>query len=364
MRFLHVSRVLAIIKRTIRNRVKPENYALSANAVADLTRSKSELILENAFLRQQLIILQRQVKRPLPKPRERVILVGLASRLNAWKEALLIVQPDTMIRWHRDLFKWLWKRKSKSAKKPGRKRLLRSVIEMIQRMAQENHTWGAERIRGELLKLGLRVAKSTIQKYIRLVRKPASPDQNWLTFLHNHAGEIWACDFLQTYDLFFRALFVFVIIELGSRRIIHFAVTRHPADAWVAQQLREATPYGLKPRFLIRDRDGKFGEIFQRVVKGTGIDILLTPPRAPQANAVCERFWGSLRRECLDFFILLGEQHLYRVVREYVYYYNEARPHQGIDQQIPDDSQDLNKDGQIVSFPVLGGLHHDYRRTA
>ena len=128
--------------------------------------------------------------------------------------------------------------------------------------------------------------------------------------------------------------------------------------------MREATPYGLKPRFLIRDRDGKFGEIFRRVVKGTGIDVLLTPPRAPQANAVCERFWGSLRRECLDFFILLGEQHLYRVVREYVHYYNEARLHQGIDQQIPDDSRSPNKDGQIVSFPVLGGLHHDYHRAA
>jgi putative transposase len=170
--------------------------------------------------------------------------------------------------------------------------------------------------------------------------------------------------FLQTYDLFFRALFVFVIIELGSRRIIHFAVTRHPTDAWVAQQLREATPYDQKPRFLIRDRDGKFGEMFRRVVEGTGIDVLLIPPRAPQANAVCERFWGSLRRECLDFFILLGERHLRRVVREYIRYYNGARPHQGIDQQIPNDSQCLNKDGQIVTSPVLGGLHHDYRRAA
>ena len=178
MRFLHFSHVLEIIKQTIRSRVKPENYTLSANAVADLTRSKSELILENAFLRQQLIILQRQVKRPLPRPRERVILVGIASRLKSWKQALLIVQPDTMIRWHRDLFKWLWKRKSKSAKKPGRKPLLRSVIALIQRMAQKNRTWGAERIRGELQKLGIRVAKSTILKYIRRVRKPAAPDQN------------------------------------------------------------------------------------------------------------------------------------------------------------------------------------------
>ncbi len=148
MRFLHLSYVLKIIKQTIRNWVKPESYALSANVVTDLTRSKSELILENAFLRQQLIILDRQVKRPQLRPHERVLLVALASRLKTWKQALLIVQPDTMIRWHRDLFKWLWKRKSKSAKKPGRKPLLRSVIALIQRMAQENRTWGAERIRG------------------------------------------------------------------------------------------------------------------------------------------------------------------------------------------------------------------------
>jgi putative transposase len=152
-------------------------------------------------------------------------------------------------------------------------------VDLIQRMARENRTWGAGRIRGELLKLGFQVAKSTILKYIRLVRKPTAPDQTWLTFLHNHAAEIWACDFLQTYDLFFRALFVFVIVELKSRRVVHFAVTRHPTDAWVVQQLREATPYGESPRFLIRDRDGKFGELFRRVVKGRSIDVLLTPCR-------------------------------------------------------------------------------------
>jgi putative transposase len=150
----------------------------------------------------------------------------------------------------------------KPPKRGGRPALLKGLVDLIQRMARENWTWGAERIRGELLKLGIRVAKSTILKYIRLVREPAAPDQTWLTFLHNHASEIWACDFLQTYDLFFRALFVFVIIELKSRRVVHFAVTRHPTDAWVTQQLREATPFGVQPRCLIRDRDRKFGEAF------------------------------------------------------------------------------------------------------
>jgi putative transposase len=293
-----------------------------------------------------------------------VLLVALASRLRAWKQALLIVQPDTLLRWHRDLYRWLWKRKSRSTKKPGRKSLRKGLVDLIQQMARENRTWGAERIRGELLKLGIHVAKSTILKYIRLVRRPASPDQTWLTFLHNHASEVWACDFLQTYDFLFRALYVFVIVELGSRRIVHFAVTRHPTDKWVAQQLREATPFGEKPRYLIRDRDGKYGETFRRVAAGTNIDVLLTPVRAPQANAICERFWGSLRRECLDYFILLGERHLYRIVGEYVGYFNNARPHQGINQRIPCELERSSGEGEVIALPVLGGLHHDYRRAA
>jgi putative transposase len=314
-------------KKTIQSWIKPDSHTLFTNAAVDLTRSKRELILENTFLRQQLIILDRQVKRPKAKPRERVLLVLLASRLRSWKQALLIVQPDTLIRWHRDIYRWLWKRKSKPKGKPGRKPLLRSVIELIKRMARENRAWGAERIRGELLKLGLKVARSTIQKYIRLVRRPTSPDQNWLTFLHNHASEIWACDYLQTFDVFFRALFVFVIVELRSRRVVHFVVTRHPTDAWVTRQIREATPFGQKPRFLIRDRDRKFGTTFHHFVTGNNIHALVTPYRTPQANAICERFWGSLRRECLDFFVLLGKGHLYRIVKEYVTYFNGARPH-------------------------------------
>ena len=359
-----LSRLLPTAKQRLRDLVKPDNYALATNVMADLTRSKTELILENAFLRQQLIILDRQVKRPLARPRERVLLVVLASRLRAWKQALLIVQPATLIRWQQNLYRWLWKRKSEPPRRGGRPPLLKGLVDLIQRIARENRTWGAERIRGELLKLGIRVARSTILRYIQLVRKPASPDQTWLTFLHNHASQVWACDFLQTFDILFRALFVFVIVELDSRRVVHFAVTRHPTDAWVAQQLREATPFGVKPRFLIRDRDRKFGEAFGRVVKGTSIDILLTPYRSPQANAICERFWGSLRRECLDFFILPGERHLHRVVKEYVAYFNDARPHQGIGQRIPGEPEPSAGQGEIIAFPVLGGLHHDYRRAA
>ena len=184
-------------------------------------------------------------------------------------------------------------------------------------MAKDNRTWGAERIREELLKLGIKVAKSTIQTIREPATLPVPTKQTWATFLRNHAKDIWAVDFLQTYDLFFRAIFVFVVIELGSRRLFHFRVTRSPNDAWVAQQLREATPFGQGPCFLIRDNDNKFGHAFDRVAKGTGIEVLTTPYKAPKANAICERFLGSVRRECLDFFLILNERHLHKSMKQY-----------------------------------------------
>jgi putative transposase len=349
------------IKRSLRQLTKPDTHSLALNAVLDMTRSRSELVLENALLRQQLAVLQRQAQRPKLSWRDRALIVFLASKLRSWRQALIIVQPDTVLRWHRDLFRRIWKRKTKPAKKPGRPPLAKEVVALIKQMAEENHTWGAKRIRGELLKLGLRVSRSAIQKYIKEIRKSLPSKQNWSTFLRNHASQIWACDFLQTYDVFFRTVFVFVIIELGSRRVVHFGVTRHPTDRWIAQQLRNATPFGEGPRFLIRDNDRKYGPSFNRVA--AGIDILRTPYRAPKANAICERFLGSLRQECLDYFLILGEKHLYRVVKEYKQYFNLARPHQGIEQRIPCRSerpQTPPVNGTLASRPLLSGLHHDY----
>lgn len=236
-------------------------------------------------------------------------------------------------------------------------------------MALNNRLWGTKRIRDELRKLGYRLTKRTVAKYIRQVRPthpPRKPNQTWGSFLKNHAHDIWACDLLQTYDVCFRTLFVFFMIELGSRRVVHFAVTRSPSDAWVAQQLREATPFDTRPRFLIRDNDRKYGIEFARAA--SGIDILRTPICAPRANAVCERFLGSVRRECLDHVIVFNERHLHRVVKEYVDYFNTARPHQGIAGQNPTPSTRSDcqsaSDSKIVAFPVLGGLHYDYRRRA
>lgn len=190
---------------------------------------------------------------------------------------------------------------------------------------------------------------------------PRPSGQTWETFLKNHASEIWACDFVQTYDVFFRTIFVFFIIELGSRRVVHFGVIRSPSDVWSAQQWRNATPFEEGPRFLIRDNDDKFGSHFSDVTGS--IDVLNTPVRAPKANAACECFIGSVRRECLDHIIILNERHPRRLVREYVDYFNHARPHQGIDRiPVPPETNRnaaAQTDQPVLAVPVLGGLHHD-----
>jgi transposase InsO family protein len=229
-------------------------------------------------------------------------------------------------------------------------------------MARENHLWGAERIRGELLKLDIEVSKRTVQTYLPKARRQSG--QSWATFLRNHAADIWACDFTVVHDLLFRALYIFAVIELETRRIVHVAVTRSPTDAWVAQQLREATPWNHRPKYLIHDRDTKYGAHFTSVA--AGIQELRTPHRAPRANAVCERWIGSLRRECLDHTLIFHRNHLHRVVKEYVDYYNRSRPHQGIRQRIPAGhrTNDPAQSGRIIATPVLGGLHHSYSRLA
>jgi len=330
----------------------------------DLVRSRAQLLAENALLRQQLLVLRRSVARPTVTRADRVLLVLLASRVRTWRQALLLVQPETLLRWHRAGFRALWRRRSRPG--PGRPPLAVETVALIRRMATENPLWGAERIRGELGKLGIRAAKRTIQTYLPRPRAPRPRGQTWATFLRNHTHEIWACDFLPVTDLLFRPLFAFFLVELGSRRVVHVAATRHPSDAWVAQQLREATPFGQCPRYLIHDNDSKFGAEFARVAAASGVEILRTPFRAPRANAVCERFLGSVRRECLDHLLVLGERHLTRVLREYVAYFNRARPHQGLGQTVPEPPTHKtgSRQGPISAVPILSGLHHTYLRAA
>lgn len=206
---------------------------------------------------------------------------------------------------------------------------------------------------------------------MRAIRKREQPNQNWLTFIRNQANRVWAYDLLQTYDLFFRTIFIFVILEVESRRIIHVAVPHHPSDIWLAQQLREATPVGQSPRYHIHDRASNYGESFARAARTSGITVLKTPYRAPKANAICERFMGSLRRECLDHMLILSERHLQRIVTEYIAYFNQMRPHQGIGQRIPEPEAapfigiiGTASAGRIIGRSILAGLHHDYRRAA
>ncbi len=232
-------------------------------------------------------------------------------------------------------------------------------------MARDNPLWGAERIRGELLKLKIRLAKRTIQKYMGQARPPRPPSQSWRTFLHNHAHEIWACDFLPVTDLFFRQLYAFVIVELSSRKIVHVGVTHHPTDAWTAQQLRDATPFDRAPTYLLRDNDAKFGAQFGRVAAGTSITVLKTPVQAPNANAICERLMRSIRQECFDHVFVMNERHASKLLKQYVAYYNRFRPHQGIGQVTPVQAEEPPiSGGKITAFPILGGLHHHYARVA
>ena len=356
------------LRRRLLAATRPAAAPLVTGTVADLARTKPELLAENALLRQQLIILQRRVKRPRCTPVDRAVLVLLASRLPRWRQALLVVQPDTLLRWHRQLFRQFWRRKSRATAPAHHPPLTPETIALIREMAAANRLWGAERIRGELLKLDILVAKSTVQKYLRQAGPPRRSSQTWATFLRNHAHDVWACDFLPITDLLFRPLYAFFVIALGSRRVVHVGVTRQPTDAWVAQQLREATPFDQQPQYLVRDNDSKYGRAFTRVAEASGIAVLRTAFRAPKENAICERFLGSVRRECLDHVLVLGEAHLRRILREYVAYFNAARPHQGLQQRIPDPTEVgvlwPEAGGTVRAVAVLGGLHHTYRRVA
>lgn len=310
-----------------------------------------------------MIVLNRQVKRAKFTLGDRFRLVFLSRLTDFWHTALHVIQPETLLRWHRTLFRLYWKRKTKS--KERKPRIPQETIDLIKQMAIENPRWGAKKIRGELLKLEIYVHKYTIKRYMRKVRKLNS-GQNWATFLKNHASEIWACDFTTVHTFFFKPIYILVFMELQTRKIVHTAVTTNPNDEWTAQQLKEATPWDNRPKYLIRDNDNKFGKRFSAVAEATNIDELTTPFQAPKANAICERFMGSLKRECLDFSLILHPYQLRRIVNAYVDYYNQSRPHQGIGQHIPAQfnmprAQPAKKPkGKVIATPVLNGLHHTY----
>src|SRR6266571_2128343 len=299
-------------------------------------RPRQDLVLENLLLRHQLTVLTRptRTRRPARLRAWDKLLWILARRWCArWREHLTLVTRDTVVRWHRQGWRLFWRWKSRS--RGGRPHLSREVQELITTMSRENRLWGTERIRGELLKLGIVVSNRCIRRYRwRGPRRP--PSQTWRTFLSNHAHHLWAADLLTVQTLTFKTLYVLVFIAHGRRKLVHVNVTANPTAAWVWRQLIEATPWGSKPRHLLRDRDAVYGRDFRRRARRIGIDAIATPVRSPRANAVVERVIGTLRRECLDHMIIRDEDHLLSVLREFVTYYNHDRPHRTLGLQTPE----------------------------
>lgn len=336
---------------------------------ATLFRNRTTLAAENLFLRKQLALYREREQRAKPTTAaDRFVFCQLA-RCFDWRNALVIVKPATLIGWHRAAFRMFWRWKSRPV---GRPSLSREVINLIRRMATENPTWGEERIADELsLKLQIQVSPRTVGKYIK--RSPCrqgGSGQRWSTLLHNHAYEIVACDFFVAVTASFRILYVFVALEIGSRRLVHFNVTEHPTAEWTLQQLREALPGDKNYKFLLHDRHKTFSADLDAEVASWDIQVIRTPVRMPTANAHCERLIGSIRRECLDFLIPLNAAHLRRFLRAWVRHYNRGRPHQSLGPGIPDPVPPLSSahgktpplcSTSVIGDPILGGLHHEYR---
>ena len=338
-------------------------------ALRTACRRRGDLVLENLLLRHQLAVLARPTRqrRHVRFRRGDKLFWVLVRRLRRdWRRHLVVVTPDTVVRWHRAGWRLYWRWRSRSP--GGRPRLSPEVQELIARMSRENPLWGSERIRGELLKLGIAVSNRSIRRY-RWRTPPRAPSQTWRTFLANHAHAIWAADLLVVQTLTFKTLYVLLFIAHGRRELVHLAVTAHPTAAWVWRQVVEATPWGRRPKYLIRDRDRVYGCDFRERAKARGIQTVRTPVRAPRANAVAERVIGTLRRECLDHVIPLDDRHLRRILAEYADYYNRDRPHRTLRLQTPR-PQERPRAGPAPAFqsirarPVLGGLHHVYEAAA
>lgn len=324
--------------------------------------SRSNLIIENLALRQQLTVQQRTIKRPKLKRKDRLFWAWLSQIWPDWKSTLIVVKPETVIKWHRQGFKLYWRWKSRAGK-AGRPKISREIRDLIRQMSRENPTWGAPRIQSELKLLGHEAADSTVAKYMIKHKKP--PSQTWRSFLKNHVKQIAAVDFFTVPTVRFQILYCFIVLRHHRRRIVHFNITMHPTARWTAQQITEAFPYDTVPKYLIRDRDGIYGNFFQQRVKNMGIREVLIAPKSPWQNPYCERVIGSIRRECLDHFIIPNENHLCRILKDYMDYYNNCRTHLSLDRNSPSlrDIEPPSK-GKVISIPQVGGLHHVYKRVA
>jgi putative transposase len=348
--------------------------------------SRTGLALENAALRQQLTICQRTQKRGHLRCQDRIFWVVLRKIWSAWDRSLIIVKLETVTAWHRQGFKLLWRRRSRD-RHVGRPRIPREHRAFIRCISGDHPEWGEDRIAEEFAaKFGIHHSARTIRRSMVPRQGPHRGKQTWHTFIQNHAKEVWACDFLTQYTAFFAVVYVFVIMEVGSRRIVHVNVTANPTLAWVKQQVREAMAWDQTPRFLVHDNEGIFGQFGTSVKverdgrtrsyrchldrwlhEVMGIKGLPIPYGATNATPHVERFMRTLREEALNHFVFLSIDHVRRAVTEFIRYYNGARPSQAI-HGIPDSYPELKepppKSGRLVALPVLGGIQHDYRLAA
>ena len=341
----------------------PFGYLLSA-VIASLAasfRSRAALQLEILALRPQIGILQRSVKRAQLTPLDRLLWAWLCSVWKDWQSGLFIMKASTVVGWHHKgfrLFSWKIRRG-----KPGRPSVPKEIRELIRIMSRDNPIWGAPRVHGELLKLGIKIGETSVGKY--MVRRRRPPSQTWRTFLQNHVTSMVSVDFFAVPTIRFQILYVFLVLAHERRRILHFAVTAHPTAEWTAQQMREAFPWDTAPRYLLRDRDRIFGKDFVDQLKAMGIKQVLSSPRSPWQRAYVERVIGTIRRECLDHMIVFNERCLYRHLQSFINYYHASRTHVALEKDSPEPrSIQPPVTGRIIAIPEVGGLHHRYERRA
>jgi transposase InsO family protein len=327
--------------------------------LASLFKSRRRLEAENAALRHQLMILRRKMPgRVWLTNGDRWFLVQLYRLFPSILQALTLIRPETLVRWHLAGFRGYWRWKSGS--RGGRPQIESDLRALIKKMSMENPLWGAPRIHGELLKLGFEVAQSSVAKY--MVNHSRPPSQGWRTFLHNHAPDIAAMDLFVVPTISFSLLYALVIVRLDRRELVWINVTANPTAEWIAHQVTEAFPWDDAPQYLVRDRDRIFGMIVTRRLRAMGIRDKPIAPASPWQNGFAERLIGSIRRECVDHLIVLGEAHLRRILRAYARYYNDIRTHWSLAKDAPV-SRLIQRTGNIQSYPILGGLHRHYVRV-
>jgi putative transposase len=335
--------------------------ALIAYVVSHL-RSHESLRLENMALRHQLAVYQHTIKRPKLRSSDRLFWIWLSRLWPGWQQALAFVQPRTVIAWQKKRFREYWRQLSQSGKS-GRPAIATEVRDLIHDMWRADPLWGAPRIVGELRKLGITVAKSTVEKYRPKHRKPSSP--TWKAFLNNHVTDIVACDFFTVPTASFKVLFVFILLAHERRRIVHFNITEHPTAQWTSQQIVEAFPWETAPRYLLLDRDAIYSVAFHQRIKHMGIEEVKIAPRSPWQNPYCERVIGSIRRDVLDHVIVLNARHLRRMLSAYFAYYHRFRTHLSLAMDCPHPrAVQPPETGGVIALPEVGGLHHHYERQA